>query len=58
VFISPISGGVAKQPINGEHGNAVDPTNSDWYAEGDARIPTSIFGKKKKKKKRRSPKKK
>jgi hypothetical protein len=38
VFTAEVTG-VEQQPVNGEFGNSVDPTNNDFYATGDARIP-------------------
>lgn len=45
------SGDPNKQPINGEYGNAVNPTNNDFYAKGDARIPKGPTKNKRRKKK-------
>lgn len=47
-------GGVFGSFDGGEHGGAVG--NSDWYASGDARIPTYIGAKKKRVKKTRRSK--
>jgi len=32
-----------QQPVSGEYGNAVDPTNNDFYARGDTRLPNVIM---------------
>lgn len=41
VFTSyPEDGGTVN---NGQYGNAVDPTNNDFYAKGDARLPNVIM---------------
>ena len=44
-----LAGDVYGGSDSGEHGG--DLTNSDWYAPGDARVPSFIGAKKKKKKK-------
>lgn len=33
----------ANQPQNGEYGNSVTPTNNDFYAKGDTRLPSVIM---------------
>lgn len=38
VFIQPVDGPVTP-PVSGQYGNSVDPTNNDFYAPGDSRIP-------------------
>jgi len=31
------------KPVVGQYGNAVDPTNNDFYARGDARLPNIVM---------------
>lgn len=31
------------QPVNGQYGNTVSPTNNDFYARGDARLPNVVM---------------
>lgn len=39
----PAFGQTANQPVNGQFGNSVNPTNNDFYARGDARLPNVIM---------------
>ena len=39
----PAFGQPLSQPVNGEYGNSVNPTNNDFYARGDARLPNVVM---------------
>jgi hypothetical protein len=36
-------GATLNQPVNGQYGNTVSPTNNDFYARGDARLPNVVM---------------